>query len=323
MPSILTHSLMAEKVFKDMPDNMIKQMIIKYHEPFMLGANGPDFLYYHSSLPGSDQKQRKIYTDLANDIHSEHINDFYHIAFKRVINQEDEDLKGRMIAYLAGHLCHWALDCIAHPFIFYRTDGNNIETKYYHFRYEAMIDNYMLEHLKDEKLISLPSAALLNHKNEDIIAIKNIYIPIIREIWAYPIDEKAIVKAFRDFHYVLLLSYDPVGVWYGMVRFLEWILKDKWKFTSHFITLKKDQTRDILNINHQKWSNPCDCSDVHHESFLELFDLSLELGIKVSALLDKAIQDDSDKKLLNFINNRSYDTGHSDLRSMKYFDPIY
>lgn len=323
MPGIITHNLLAETVIRDLTDDKLKAMIKANHHAFRLGVNGPDFLYFINSLPWSDQKVRKSYTALANEIHKTHINDFYHLAFKIIKKNNESENYDKMIAYLAGHLCHWVLDSITHPFIFYRTNGTTADTKYWHYRYESMIDIYMYDHLKSKQLLNLPSAALLNHDSLDIDAIAKLYIPIVKEIWSFELDVKTINRAFKDFYTVLLLSYDPVGIWYHIIRGFELIKNDEWNFTSHFITNKKDLTRDILNINHQKWSNPCDCSDVHHESFIDLFDQAHLLGIKTLNELQHAIATNKDNQLLTIIDNRSYDTNHREFKSMKYFDPIY
>lgn len=322
MPGLITHVLMAEKTINELSDNIVTKAINKHHDLFILGVSGPDFLYYHSSLPGSDSRLRKHFTQLGNDIHSEHVNDFYHLAIMIVKNEKDSVKKEKMIAYLAGHLSHWALDSQTHPFIFYRTNGTTPETKYDHYRYEAMIDNYMFHDQKDEVTLNLPVANLIS-KTNDIDVITAIYQPICNELWHVSVDLRHIVKAFRDFHNVLLLSYDPIGVWHQIIAFFELIIKDKWRYTSHFITLKKDLTKDILNINRQKWNDPCDCSKVYHDSFLELFYQSIDLNTRVLTELNNVFIHDTDKELLTIINDRSYDTGHNDHQTMKYFDPIY
>jgi len=238
-------------------------------------------------------------------------------------HEDDPILKETMISYLAGHLCHWALDCTAHPFIFYRTNGTTEETKYWHYRYEAMIDTYMMDYLKDENLITYPPASLLEHDELVIKAITEIYRSPVKEIWDFDLYEKNINKAFRDFHNILMLIYDPIGIWFYIIQTIEIIRKKKWSFTSHFLMLKLDDTKDILNMTKQKWSNPCDCSEVHNDSFIELFDAAIDLGVKTLKLFDNATQKDHATALLKLINNRSYDTGYPDFRTMKYYDSIY
>ncbi|MPM24216.1 hypothetical protein SDC9_70697 [bioreactor metagenome] len=323
MPSIITHTLMAEKTLQELPTGPLKEAINANKEAFLLGANGPDYLYFYNALPWTDQKIRNDFTCLANEVHSSHINDFYHLALKLISNQNDHEIRLAMLAYLAGHLCHWALDCTAHPFIFYRTDGTTPETKYWHYRYEAMIDTYMLDYYKKEELIDLPQASLITYSDFTIQAIADLYGPIVSEIWNFDLDEHQVTKAFKDFHSILMLTYDPVGIWFSIIQLFETIKKDKWSFTGHFITLNKDDAKDILNLTRQKWANPCDCSRVHHDSFIELFRESLYLGNKTLQTLENCLETGRSAKLLTLIDNRSYDTGYSELRSMKYFDPIY
>jgi len=323
MPSIITHTLMAEKVLRSLPDAELKTLINNNKQAFLLGVNGPDFLYFYDAMPWNDQKMRSNFTYLANEIHSGHINDFYQKAINVIKNQRDQMLKDVMISYLAGHLCHWALDCTAHPFIFYRTNGTTEETKYWHYRYEAMIDTYMMNYFKAEELVTYPPANLLEHDDLAIEAITKIYAMPVKEIWDFDLNEKNVNKAFKDFHNILMLVYDPIGIWFNIIQTIEIIQKKKWSLTGHFLMLKLDDTKDILNLTKQKWSNPCDCSEVHHDSFIELFDDAIELGVKTLVSFDKVMQKDRATALLNLINNRSYDTGYPDFRTMKYYDSIY
>ena len=47
MPNIITHTIFAEKVLNALSDNKYKTMILNHKEEFLIGANGPDFLFFH------------------------------------------------------------------------------------------------------------------------------------------------------------------------------------------------------------------------------------------------------------------------------------
>ena len=56
---------------------------------------------------------------LGSRMHNEHINDFYECAYAQLYkSRQIKKIQERMIVYLFGHLCHWALDKTAHPYIY-------------------------------------------------------------------------------------------------------------------------------------------------------------------------------------------------------------
>lgn len=300
----------------------LKSTIEKYSSEFIIGAQGPDIWLYHSSLPWSNSEMCRITDEIGNIVHAERVNDFFASCLNTIRSNPYEEQQLAMISYVAGHLCHWALDSTAHPFIYYRTNGSTDETKYWHCRYEAMIDNYMMDPLKEEKRDCFPIKKLLNHDSLCEIAIQNLYYNALKEVWDIEIRDKYTHDALKDFKSVLSYT-SKKGFLYGLVYVYETLTNNNWQFTSHFITGEKDDTRDILNLNHQIWFHPCDSSEVHHEDFLELVEASIDKAVTALELFSDALGNGEDEAFLKFIDNRNYETGLSHSEKMKYFDPIY
>lgn len=323
MPSIMTHYWFAMEVLDRLPENKFKDTLKNYAHEYRIGSNGPDMFFYCHAFPWDNQKLNEAYSELGSKVHAEHINDFYHDTIQLITAQNDPVTKEAMISYVAGHLCHWALDSVAHPFIYYRTDGNNPETKYWHSRYEGMIDNYMMDYLKRDNRNCFPARKILDCGSVTKEAIYQIYGPIVHHIWDIEISKEEINKALHDFRSLMTFVYDPIGILYHLFRIYELIKDMDWKYTCHFITGKKDDTIDVFNDTHQKWCNPCDSSDVHHESLWDLFEKAQELCVKVLESFEKAIDTGNDKELLMILQNRSYNTGYSTFKTQKYFNSIY
>ena len=323
MPSILTHYYMAMHVKENLSSDALVSTIEKYPSEFIIGAQGPDIWLYHYAIPWKNSEICAISDELGELVHAERVNDFFADCLNTIRYTEDEEKTLAMISYVAGHLCHWALDSTAHPFVYYRTDGSTEETRYWHCRYEAMLDNYIMDFLRDEKREFQPIRKLLSHDDLCEEAIQEVYYSAFKNVWDVEIQDGFAHDALKDFKTILTWT-NREGFLYRTLALVETMTHSDWKYTSHFITGKKDDTRDILNLTHQRWFHPCDASEVHNESFIELIEQAVVKGSRALDLFADALGKKEDEEfLLDFIGNRNYETGYDHKESMKYFNPIY
>jgi len=153
MPNIITHALCAQDAIESIETPYLSALIAKYPRIYALGSSGPDFLFYYKILPWEKADPENRMRKIGNLIHSSRINDFYQSAIGVIQTTQDEPTRERMIVFIAGHLAHWALDSIAHPYIFAKTGviGSG-PTKYWHFRFESMLDTLMVTQVKGFKI---------------------------------------------------------------------------------------------------------------------------------------------------------------------------
>ena len=138
MPNIIAHALCANDVLQQLSDSKLKQSILKYPRVFSMASSGPDFLFYYKALPFQEAKDAKLVHEVGNVVHKKWINRFYQKAIE-LLKAETEN-KEVLTVFLAGHLMHWSLDHKAHPFVFNRSGEIGGDTKYWHYRFESMID---------------------------------------------------------------------------------------------------------------------------------------------------------------------------------------
>lgn len=323
MPNILTHNLFADDVLVGIADKKLIEIINEYPKEYHIGASGPDFFFYYDVYPWQDQKENARVASIGGIVHAEKINDFYKMAISICHAQKESSLKKAMISFLAGHFCHWALDSSAHPMIFNRTNGTTKETRYWHYRLESMIDTMMVIDIKKENLKKYPTTKMMDYDNLSVEAITAIYQPILKELWDIEVEASLIEKCLHDFKSVNRILFNPPMPFFYTMQLLEGLIGKRWIFTSHMILKKTDKQHDILNLNHNKWRNPCDQSSIHHESFLDLYEMGKENCVEVLNLLSKGIHSDDSTAITEILNNRSYETGLSVKKEMKYFNSIY
>lgn len=323
MPNILTHNLFAAEVQKELTDEKLREIIKAYPKEYTIGASGPDFFFYYDVFPWQNGKENKRVAGIGGIVHSENINIFYEKAITLCYKQEATALKEAMISFLAGHFCHWALDSSAHPYIFNRTNGTTKETRYWHYRFESMIDTMMVLEIRKEELSNYPTVKMMEYDEHSVKAITAIYQPLLQEIWGIEVDGSLIEKCLHDFRAANRILFNPPLPLFYLGQGLETLLGKKWLFTSHMIIKKVDYKHDILNLNHNWWCNPCDQSMVSKASFLDLYALGKQEVLVILNQLTDAINQRDSSEIVGLLANRSYETGLSEKKVMKYYNSIY
>lgn len=321
MPNVLTHGLMANQVVQKLDVNRVSKAIEAHWRPFLFGSNGPDFLFYHNYLPWMKNKDIDWIRALGGKIHKEKINEFYRqgIAYYQLQRPGHEVF----LSFLAGHLCHWSLDSIAHPYVFARTGLLEGETEYHHIRFESMVDAMMVEDVLLRPLSDFPTYkfAKLTSSEQRIIALGYQYM--ILKTFDIQVPLKELVDCMKTMYQLLHVLFDPKAWRFHTVQWFETHgLKDPFKYTKHVVHGDLDQDHDILNLEHKPWRHPSHPEEVSTQSFLELFEQSIQRGIHVIHLLEASLETKGDT-LTAFIDNRDYEMGKNDGLPARVFDLIY
>ena len=101
MPDIIVHDAFGAEVLERTGLKVKKEI-------YAFGLLGPDpFLFYHFYLPPFRHNTNRY----SSVMHREHTGDFLMELLKRAKGNDE------MFSYLAGFLCHYALDANTHPYI--------------------------------------------------------------------------------------------------------------------------------------------------------------------------------------------------------------
>lgn len=313
MPNIITHGLFAQSTKPKIKNEKIKQCIMDYPHEFMIGSNGPDFLFFYRFF----HEEGKTVRQYGSLLHSSHINDFYRIALAEIEKQSNQELKDAMIAYVAGHLCHWALDSRSHPYIFYKTGNFEGFHAYMHHRFESMLDAMLLKRMLNTDVKHYNYDLLASRSSLSIAAIAEIYVPVLQQLFQADVDEKTIALALKDWQRLNALLHDPMQWKSKVVSMYEKMVNKPWLYQGNIVPVEIDESFDILNLKHEAWCYPVDKNRVSHESFIEIFNRSVSLACTcIENMLDS-------EALCNILRDESYDTGVSGNQEMLYFDLIY
>lgn len=315
MPNIITHYLFAESVKREITDSKTLAAIKEYPNEYIIGSNGPDFFFFYHFF--SQKKEDVAFRNYGSVLHSSHINDFYRIALEAMKAERDPDVQEAMRSYIAGHLCHWALDSTTHPYIFYRTGDCRGYSASMHHRFESMMDTMMLKKLLDTDIRkfhfpSLSRSGLISDR-----VITNVYQPVIKAIFNDEITQQDIRDALADWEKLQRWLYDPKGWKTKILKLYEKGKHQPWLYSGNVVPTLIDSRYDVLNEKHTRWVYPADPSRESCESFMELFEKAVTLAGKVIHSMDHV------NECLGILDDITYDTGVKPNQEMVEFDILY
>ena len=306
MPSSITHNYFMQDVYDKLDDNIENKINLESAKVF---AQGPDIFYFYNLCFG---RKSKKYRKAGNYIHKHKVN----LYFKNIINYIIEnDLIDDIdcISFLYGSICHYVLDSVVHPFVYYNTGvfKKSIPMIFQNEKVEAK-DFKMYKYILKKVII----------KEEVLNLIDN----VISNTYNYDNMGKIYNKCIKDMRlFFKLFNYDHYGVKKILYSFIDlitpkrFILKKKFSFY-----LKHSSKKYYLNLEKSEWNHPCNLYEKYNYSFIELYIIAIDKACHIIQEVDKMIKSkncDSEEidllfKNLSYITGKNCDSG----LEMKYFE---
>lgn len=323
MPNIITHKIFAEEVLKNIQDEEIRKIIEEHLQIYYIGSNGPDYLFFYHAKPWEALKNHEP-NKIGSELHKRGINDFYASSLHSIRKETSDPIKSNMLAYIFGHLCHWALDMISHPFIFYRTGDCNGQSASYHHRFESMMDAIMLEQYHHVDIREYPFYEICTYDEEMLKAIARIYVPAVKKALNQELKVYDIRVSLNEWKDIQKLLYDPYTRKTPLLKTMEKVVQKPWLISGNVVPQVIDETFDVLNLAKKEWLHPCNQQIKRKESFLDLFQIAVMIAADMINIMYACVENELDESnLLSALADRAYDTGMSNVDEMKHFSVIY
>lgn len=328
MPDIITHYIFGLDTAQNLKNTPLYPYLKENRDLFLIGLQGPDPIYYHHLR----KKDTKAY--IASKMHTEKTGDFLVSALCQVKKYDISSKEfGQGLSYLSGFICHYILDSMAHPYIFYLS-GRYLEDvpdtfKYMglHRKVELAIDTILCE-----ERFSIKSSNFKVHKT----ILKNIQIPpCITTMFDetlflnYGINGGGTIfkDAYEDIRAYYKLAYDRFGTKKAFAHLVSPLLP---KSTSPFVDSFSyfnclSPTFDYMNKNKRVWLHPV-TGNVYTFSFYDILRNSNKKSVSLlQAAYDFVLSQISAEEFRALLPNISYLTGLSteDTRPMKYISTEY
>lgn len=257
MPACLTHYYFSQRVREDLPEKASLDSCA-----YAWGAQGPDFFFCHRFLPFWKGESLKEY---GGRLHEE--------LPSKVLGAMREFLKSHpdpvYRSYVWGFVCHYSLDCTAHPYINWLAkklaDQRPWETaSTMHGEIESALDAIVLR-CETGKLPSEMPLKRTFPKNEGVQRkIAHLYRQVLFALYGEDVQEELLVQAMDDAHHVFSLVTDRTGLKRKLIRRLE---KEKPSaISSHLVPLTEEDSVDYANVGNAPWGEEGSC-----QSFFELY----------------------------------------------------
>ena len=312
MPDIITHYIFGLDTAHNIKQSPLYGILKEHREIFLIGLQGPDPIYYHNL----GRKNNKAH--VASRMHNEKTGDFLVSALchtkKYDINSKEFH---ECISYLSGFLCHYVLDYIAHPYIFYlggRYIADDIESHKYqglHKKIELAIDSILCE----EKFgIKASHFKIHKHILKNITlpkSILNLYDETLFLLYGINNGGALFKEAYNDTRTYFKTSYDHLGTKKLVANIVSPLLPKQFAgyatTFSYFHCIKPNV--DYLNTHRHVWLHPV-TGNVYTFSFYDLLKNAMKKSTSLLLLAyDFAIGQTSAEDLRNHLPNVSYLTG--------------
>lgn len=258
MPAATTHVEFAKDVCQILTDRQ-KEKITDMHM-FWLGSQGPDMLFFSraSLLPGSLKKW-------GNRMHDEKV--------AEVIRCFEEYAKddSALNSYIAGYLCHYALDSLAHPLICacarHLRETEGVHEGEAHVSMESDIDTWILAQ-RGRTVSSYDVNRYLKVSFKNCIKLGKMYAHMLNSIFEAGVKERdCILSAAEISFYTRVLS--PNDAKYRLFYTIETKASMPHSFSGMMLSRKHDFK--VLNIEKKAYPLAFDSSRTISASFPELY----------------------------------------------------
>lgn len=326
MPSSVTHDYFMRDVYNKLDKDIKKNFVLDDAKTF---AQGPDIFYFYNLGFGSNSKK---YRNMGNYMHKHNVN----LYFSNMINYIKENNlvnDKQCLSFLYGSICHFVLDFVVHPFVFYKTGVFNKDKKDtykyngLHQEMEYYLDAYMI--FQNEKIEAKNFKMYKYILNNNKLSSKTLKLigNVINDTYGYNNIDKIYEKCIKNMKlFYKLFNYDHYGikkVGYIIVDSITpkiFIRKKKFSFY-----LTHNSKKHYLNLEKNEWNHPFSLYETYNYSFIELYVIAIDKACNIINDVNKILISDNkvnNENIENIFNNFSYTTGKdcNDSRKMRYFE---
>ena len=321
MPGIILHNHFAKTVYSGISEEARQK--IENINLYELAANGADTLLYRHFL---SKKALLRNEELYLNMHCKNTKAFLvELARATRLNKD-------LYPYLCGYLCHYYLDAITQPYVFYKSGiydvnvNNSVKYRGLHQKIQRGMDSYVLENYFNAN----PNTFNIASK---ILKLKKLPKTILQDInviyeKVYDIDDayKLINESIRSQRRFYQFIYDPIGIKNEILSKIDngksIIDLNYLSYYNKSINIRKF---DIFNFKHERWCNPTNDTLTSIDSYFDLFDSAKRIAIEAIDALYKYIYLDEEINFDKYFADVSMLTGLpcNKTREFKYFNNVF
>ncbi|HOP73016.1 MAG TPA: zinc dependent phospholipase C family protein [Thermoclostridium caenicola] len=272
MADFLMHILLSDDVLEKIESRRVLEGIQRYRTLYRLGAQGPDPLFFYEFISGG---KRSPLRELGHTMHKKHTGAFLKMGFSRLqkVSWEQEWLE--LAAYLSGFICHFTLDRLIHPYVYWAAenwiwsvDGRLVSTT--HQAVEMALDVLFWKERRMSSACKVKTRKYVDIGRQWPKSVRDFLLEAFASLYGVRADEKSLNRVLSDFYRGHDLLYDPRGWKKALIGWLD-------AFTGGGIKPPKvpypallDETVDWANRKRRTWTHPFKAGEAHRESVDEI-----------------------------------------------------
>lgn len=278
MPAIITHHLFGEQSATLLPDGIISTE--EERLAFLLGNQGPDPYFFRFT---GTIKQIKNSMTFASQMHDDHILEAFTVLRDGVSRLPQTDASvGR--AFALGVLSHYALDRIAHPFVYAQQyaiidadpDLKNAGSEV-HAVIESDLDTWMLWQKRQTTTAQCPPAKELAYTDRILKVAGALMSQVAWAVFGLEVSPLAYSVTVKNME-TLYKVIEPAGSSRVLgIAALESFIRSNYSQVQALAHIdQKPEGCPAANLDHHEWKNPFVEGQTSSESFEEVFDRALQ-----------------------------------------------
>lgn len=311
MADFLTHIVLADAVLKRIESRRIFEGVNKKRSLYHLGAQGPDPLFFYNCFPGSGKGALK---DLGSMMHRKKTGAFLLKGFEKLQDVSYDKSWMNIAIYMCGFICHFTLDRIIHPYVYWATDQwiwgvDGTPRTVTHQQVETALDTIYWKEIKGKPASAEKTSKLVNIGKQWPEGVQALLIEVYKDIYGIETSENELNKILKDFYRGHDLLYDPKGWKKALIHWLDSFTGGGVKPPKYPYPVVADSSIDWANRKKRTWVNPFVEGETHETSVDEIIeDAADTAAIHINTVFKRIFQKES---IDDLFPDLSYTTGIS------------
>lgn len=296
MADFLTHIILADEVLKRIESRRIFEGVSKKRSLYHIGAQGPDLLFFYDCFPSSGKGALK---ELGSIMHRKKTGAFLLKGFEKLQNVSYDKSWTNLAVYLCGFICHFTLDRMLHPYVYWSTDQwiwgvDGTPRMVTHQQLEMALDITLWKEIKNKPAYKEKTRKLVEIGKAWPIGVESFLTEAFSEIYGIEVSQKELNKILKDFYRGHDLLYDPKGWKKALINWLDSFTGGGIKPPKIPYPVRNDDTIDWANRKKRTWTNPFIEGELHETSVDEILeDAADTAAIHINTLFSKIFNNES------------------------------
>lgn len=297
MPAIISHWLFGKKMLPEL--RKLPELESMDENSFIWGCQGPDILFYSSLMPWMF---RPSYSKYGTLLHEEHSIELLDVLAGMLTSYAGAD-RDRMLGYCMGMCCHYSLDRITHPLIYWleyemRAMDKRGPDYHYHGEIESMLDLILLRRESGDLTCDLRLTDCLPGDQAVSDLAAHIYSNVLQSVFSVKGDARTMRSLLSDTIAAFRLLDDRYYIKRRPVAAAEKLFGIAGAATAFMRPVVEDLDYDYANFCRREWYSPHQPDIRGTEDFIELYDRAADDACNIAACFIRAA--DGDGTLENY-----------------------